>query len=186
MLFSKLFAAGEDGLSDDEIRCEAQAYIVAGSDTTATSLTYLVWAVCRDMKVKQALLSELMSLPEDFGDSDLRQLPYLNAVIDETLRIHNAAPSGLPRVVPAGGSTLAGYFIPGDTIVSTQSWTLHRDPLVFPRPELFDPSRWLEATKAMRDRAMPFGGGSRGMNSHPLFNFFIYLNMAPDLLSLYR
>ncbi|KAM6517409.1 hypothetical protein FSOLCH5_008371 [Fusarium solani] len=162
MLFKKLFEAGEDGISDEEIRAEAQAYIVAGSDTTATTLTYLIWSVCRDMKVKQTLVSELNKLPADFGDNDLRSLPYLNAVIDETLRLYAAAPSALPRVVPHGGSTLAGYYLPQDTVVSTQAWTLHRDPTLFPGPERFNPSRWLEATKEMRDGVMPFGGGARG------------------------
>ncbi|KAL2678701.1 hypothetical protein Neosp_009452 [[Neocosmospora] mangrovei] len=161
MLFKKLFEAGEDGLSDEEIRAEAQAYIVAGSDTTATTLTYLIWSVCRDVKVKQTLVLELNKLPADFDDNDLRSLPYLNAVIDETLRLYAAAPSALPRVVPHGGSTLAGYYLPQDTVVSTQAWTLHRDLTLFPNPERFDPSIWLEATKEMRDRVMPFGGGAR-------------------------
>ncbi|KAJ3542904.1 hypothetical protein NM208_g3856 [Fusarium decemcellulare] len=161
MLFRKLFKAGEDGLSDEEIRAEAQAYIVAGSDTTATTLTYLIWSVCRNTKVKETLVSELERLSHPFSDSDLRSLPYLNAVIDETLRLYAAAPSALPRVVPRGGSTLAGHYIPEDTIVSTQAWTLHRDPLVFPRPEQYDPSRWLAETKEMRDAMMPFGGGAR-------------------------
>ncbi|RSL53645.1 hypothetical protein CEP53_007702 [Fusarium sp. AF-6] len=161
MLFKKLFEAGEDGLSDEEIRAEAQAYIVAGSDTTATTLTYLIWSVCRDARVKQTLVSELHELPADFGDDDLRPLPYLNAVIDETLRLYAAAPSALPRVVPHGGSTLAGHYLPQETVVSTQAWTLHRDPTLFPDPERFHPSRWLEATKEMRDGVMPFGGGAR-------------------------
>ncbi|KAI8716325.1 hypothetical protein NCS52_00925700 [Fusarium sp. LHS14.1] len=139
MLFKKLFEAGEDGLSDEEIRAEAQAYI----------------------KVKQTLVSELDKLPADFVDNNLRPLPYLNAVIDETLRLYAAAPSALPRVVPHGGSTLAGYYLAQDTVVSTQAWTLHRDLTLFPNPERFDPSRWLEATKEMRDGAMPFGGGAR-------------------------
>lgn len=171
MLFKKLFEAGEDGLSDEEIRAEAQAYIVAGSDTTATTLTYLIWSVCRDMRVKQTLVSELNKLPADFDDNDLRSLPYLNAVIDETLRLYAAAPSALPRVVPHGGSTLAGYYLAQDTVVSTQAWTLHRDLTLFPNPERFDPSRWLEATKEMRDGVMPFGGGARGEHRCYCFSY---------------
>ncbi|KAF5680177.1 phenol 2-monooxygenase [Fusarium circinatum] len=161
MLFKKLFEAGEAGLSDDEIRAEAQAYIVAGSDTTATTLTYLIYSICSHADVRQKLVKELMGLPDDFGHSDIRELPYLNNIIDETLRLYAAAPSALPRVVPAGGAHLAGYFLPGDTIVSTQAWTLHRDPHVFPDPETWDPSRWEKGSKMMHDAVMPFGGGSR-------------------------
>jgi cytochrome P450 len=162
MLFRKLFEAGEEGLSDDEIRAEAQAYIVAGSDTTATTLTYLIYSVCRHADVRQKLVKELMGLVDDFGHNDLRDLPYLNNVIDETLRLYAAVPAALPRVVPAGGAHLAGYFIPGDTIVSTQAWTLHRDQQVFSDPENWDPSRWEKGSKMMHDAVMPFGGGSRG------------------------
>ncbi|KAF5576833.1 phenol 2-monooxygenase [Fusarium pseudoanthophilum] len=161
MLFKKLFDAGEEGLSDDEIRAEAQAYIVAGSDTTATTLTYLIYSVSRHADVRQKLVKELMGLADDFGHNDLRDLPYLNNVIDETLRLYAAVPAALPRVVPTGGAHLAGYFIPGDTVVSTQAWTLHRDPQVFPDPETWDPSRWEKGSKMMHDAVMPFGGGSR-------------------------
>ncbi|KAF4968852.1 hypothetical protein FSARC_3818 [Fusarium sarcochroum] len=161
MLFKKLFEAGEAELSDEEIRAEAQAYIVAGSDTTATTLTYLVFCVCRHTDAKKTLVKELQRLAEDFGHADLRDLPYLNNVIDETLRLYSAAPGALPRVVPPGGASLAGHFLAEKTVVSTQAWTLHRNPAVFPNPEKWDSSRWEQGTKEMHDTIMPFGGGSR-------------------------
>ena len=166
-LFTKLFKAGEEGLPDIEIRNEATAYIIAGSDTTANTLTYLFWSVCRDESVKKTLVEELSRLPDDFDDQHLKGLPYLNQVIDETLRVYPAAPSGLPRVVPHGGAELAGHFLPGGSTVSTQAYSLHRDPDVFPSPMKFDPSRWAAPTKAMKDLFMPFGGGSRGESSQP-------------------
>lgn len=165
MLFNKLFNAGDEGLSDMDIRAEAQAYIVAGSDTTANSLTYLVWAVCRDSGIKSRLVAELSQIDGDFGDSDLRNLPYLNQVIDETLRMYSAAPSSLPRVVPPNGSAVCGRWLPGGTIVSTQAWSLHRDPSVFPEPDKFSPSRWEMPSNEMKKSFMPFGGGSRGTST---------------------
>ena len=161
-LFTKLFSASEEGsLEFNEIICNAQAYIVAGSDTTANTLTYLVWAVCRHPSVKQELLNELKDLPEGFQDADLKNLPYLNQVINESLRLYGAAPSALPRVVPRNGAELGGYWLPEGTTVCTQAFTLHRDPSVFPDPEAFEPSRWADPTKAMQDAFMPFGLGSR-------------------------
>jgi cytochrome P450 len=174
-LFSKLYQASEDDqLSLQETRDNAMAYLVAGSDTTSNSLTYLVWAVCRHPHVKAALLQELAaSLPSDddgFGDRELKQLPYLNAVIDETLRIYGAAASALPRVVPPGGASLAGYWLEGGTTVSSQAYSLHRDPVTFPRPEVFDPSRWEAPTRAMKDAFFAFGGGARSKYLPSLWN----------------
>jgi cytochrome P450 len=166
-LFSKLYKAEEDEkLAPKEMRDNAVAYIVAGSDTTSNTLTYLVWAVCRHPHVKAGLVKELATLPGDvFGDQELKQLPYLNGVIDETLRIYGATPSALPRVVPRGGARLAGYWLDEGTTVSSQAYTLHRDPVTFPRPDVFDPSRWEAPTKAMKDAFFAFGGGSRGKSA---------------------
>lgn len=161
-LFRRLYQAGEEGLSDTEIISEARTFIVAGSDTTSNSLTYLVWSVCRNDKIRRQLVEELEALPADFDVASLKALPYLNQVIDETLRLYSAAPSGLPRVVPPGGAELGGHWLPGGSTVTTQAYTLHREPTVFPRPEVFDPSRWAAPTKAMKDYSMHFGGGSRG------------------------
>ncbi|RYP08040.1 hypothetical protein DL765_008934 [Monosporascus sp. GIB2] len=161
-LFSKMYKAGEDeSLTMEEIISNAQGYIAAGSDTTAATLTYLVWSVCRDTNVKRQLAEELNTLSDDFTDGDLKGLPYLNQVIEEALRLWSAAPSGLPRVVPEGGATFGKHWLPSGTVVLTQAYSLHRNAHAFPQPEMFDPSRWEKPTAAMKDCFMPFGGGSR-------------------------
>ena len=162
-LFTKLFKAqDEDRLDFDEIRDTAQVYIVAGSDTTAHTLTYLVWAVCRNVGIRDRLVREVQVLPSDFSDRELSQLSYHGHVIDEALRLYCAAPSGLPRTVPPEGARLAGYWIPGGIAVCSQAYSLHRDPEIFPQPDVFNPSRWGDATRPMREAFMPFGGGARG------------------------
>ncbi|KAI1490110.1 cytochrome P450 [Biscogniauxia mediterranea] len=150
-------------MTPDEVRDNAQAYIVAGSDTTSNTLTYLVWSVCRDRTsgVRARLLEALAGLPEDFSDEDLRGVAYLEHVIDETLRLHPAVPAPLPRVVPPEGAELAGYRVPPGIVVSTQARSLHKNPEAFPDPERFIPERWENPTKLMKDSFMPFGGGSR-------------------------
>lgn len=179
-LFTRLFDAGLDGLPDAAIKDEAVDFIIAGSDTTAISLTYLVWAVCRNDKVRELLLRDLDCLPENFSDREIRQLPYLDHTINETLRLYGPVPSGLPRTVPNGGANLAGWWIPAGVTVTTQAYSLHRDPSVFPRPETynayllvitvkvarlngsrFDPSRWVTPTAEMKRAFMPFGGMAR-------------------------
>ena len=135
-IFATIMREAEKGeeLDDHDVRLEATALIVAGSDTTAITLAYLVWAVLCHPHVQRQLQAEVASLPSNFIEDDLEQLPYLNAVIEETLRLYGAAPGSLPRVVPQGGATLGGYLIPEDTIVSTQAYTTHRIPEIFPDP----------------------------------------------------
>lgn len=162
-LFTRLFKGEEEeDLTFKEVVDTAQGYIVAGSDTTAVALTFLVWNICRNPEMQRKLVEELQQLPEDYHDQDLAKLPYLSQVIKETLRRHAPAPAGLPRLVPPGGATFAGTYLSGGSVVSTQAWSLHRNPDVYPDPEKFDPDRWASPTKEMKDWFMPFGGGSRG------------------------
>jgi cytochrome P450 len=136
-LFTKLInkSEKEEGLTEAEIRLEAGGYIVAGSDTSAITLTYLVWAVCKDLMIRDKLVAEVATLPVDFKDEHVRALPYTRRVIDETLRLYPAVPGALPRLVPAEGAQLAGFSVPGGATVSTQVYSLHRDPAIFSDPE---------------------------------------------------
>ena len=136
-LFANVFTAGEKGLTDPEIRLEAGGYIAAGSDTSAVTLTYLVWAVCQDEDVRGRLVAEVASLLGDLDDGRVRELPYLNQVVAETLRLYPAVPGALPRAVPSEGAMLAGWEFPGGATVSTQAFSLHRDPDVFLEPERY-------------------------------------------------
>jgi cytochrome P450 len=162
-LFTHLLAAkADDRLTFEELVGNAGLYIVAGSDTTANTLTYLIWEVCRHPAVKARLVAELRGLPADWSEADLRKLPYLGCVIDEALRRYSAVPSALPRVVPSQGADLAGYFVPGGTVVCAQAFSMHLNPSIYPSPQSFDPSRWENPTKEMKDSFFAFGGGSRG------------------------
>jgi cytochrome P450 len=166
-IFTKIYKAeGDESISLDEIRDNAQSAIVAGSDTTTNTLSYTIWAVCRDPEIKSRLLKELEALPDGFTYEDLRHVPYLGHVIDESLRRFSAVPSGLPREVPEGGAELCGHHVPAGYTVTAQSYTLHRDPSAFPDSEKYDPSRWENPTQAMKDVFMPFGGGSRSESSN--------------------
>lgn len=138
-VFSNLISENQDEngtISDVVAACEAQGLIIAGSGTTAVTLTYLVWAVLKaKSQLRSSLETEVDILPEDFCDADLEELPILNAVIWETLRLYGAAPGGLPRIVPPGGATLSGYRLPGGVHVCTQAFSIHRDPAIFVDPE---------------------------------------------------
>ncbi|KAI0433186.1 cytochrome P450 [Xylaria sp. FL1042] len=164
LLFSKLVrGATVDGesLTETEIRNDAEAYIIAGSDTTSNTLAFLTWALCNQPELKDQLVEELRTLPANFTADDLKLLPFLNRCITEGLRRFPVVPGGLPRYVPREGADLAGYWLPGGITVTTQSWTLHRNPEVFPNPDQYNPARWENPTKEMKDSMLAFGGGSR-------------------------
>lgn len=161
--FTELFLAeSEEKLTWQEVRSNALTFLVAGTDTTANTLTYLVWAICQRSSVKAILLEELDQLPEKFDDTHLKSLTYLNQVIEEALRVYPAVATGLLRVVPPGGANISGHHIPGGSTVSCQAYSLQRDPQIFPGPDEFDPSRWTNPTNEMKHAMMVWGGGARG------------------------
>lgn len=141
-LFSQMLAQAQGQekteIKDSTVRTEAGNLIVAGSDTTAITLTYLVWAVLSQPRLQAALEAEVCSLSSNLTFDELKSAPLLNSVIEETLRLYGAAPGALPRVVPGKGLSVRGYFIPPGTVVSTQAYTLHQDSTVFPDAHRYD------------------------------------------------
>ena len=94
----------------------------------------------------------------------LQNLPYLNAVVKETMRTSKGTPAHLSRVVPRGGWTFQGVHFPRNTIVGCSIYTLSLSPEIFPEPEAFRPERWLEEkdTAEMSKNFFVFGAGTRG------------------------
>ncbi|ESK91848.1 cytochrome p450 [Moniliophthora roreri MCA 2997] len=181
-LLNYRYSSTNENMPDNDIISESMGHMIAGSDTTSTSLSYFLWELSRRPDIAknlQAELDEAMHDPRVIPDiSVLQELPYLNAFIKEGLRIYSAAPSPLERVVPASTSKsgaanesfdLMGFEVPPGTIVATQAWSMHRNPSVFPSPESFMPERWLETDapasaerlNRMMQHMMPFGYGSR-------------------------
>ena len=79
-------------------------------------------------------MKELAPLPLDLNSTEIGALPYLHGVLQESLRLYGAAPGSLPRVVPVSGIKFGDFFVPAGTIISTQAFTLHRDPMIFTEP----------------------------------------------------
>lgn len=148
-------------MTQRELQSNARSYIVAGSDTTSTTLTYLVWALCRNPQMRDRVVEEVNGLSEDFTDADVRQLKYLNCVIKETLRMYSSVSAGMPRKVPVGGTILSGYQLDEGVEVAAQPYTVNRNTELFPNPDEFNPDRWAQATREMDDAIFTFGGGSR-------------------------
>jgi cytochrome P450 len=121
----------ESALDDLDVRVEATSLIFAGSGTTANTLSYFLWSVLKRPELQKQIEEEVAALPENFKDSDMESLPWLNATMQETLRVYAAVPGTLPRIVPQGGVTIGGFFIPEGMTVGTQAYTMHRKESVW-------------------------------------------------------
>ncbi|KAE8421106.1 cytochrome P450 [Aspergillus pseudocaelatus] len=131
----------------------------AGSGRTSTALTYLFYAISRpeNTTIQSRLRGEVRSLPD--GDMlALRNNLYINAVIKETFRVYPTIISTLPRTV-ASKIQVEDLTIPAGTFVGIQVYVHHRDPSVFPEPDMFRPERRLESTKEMDLSLTPFSLG---------------------------
>jgi cytochrome P450 len=155
------------GVSQDEIILNSALFIVAGSETTASLLSGLLMHVLRTPDAYKKLTDEIRtSFPtaEKMDFLQLQELPYMNACIDEALRIFPPVPTGLTRTVPKEGDSVAGEWLPGGVTVSCHSWAATHSPNNFVRPDDFIPERWLDEAYASdkRDASQPFSLGPRG------------------------
>ena len=116
-------------------------------------------------EVQERLYNELLeAFPDPLAPltyAKLSQLPYLDGVCREALRIHAPIPSYLERIAPNGGLTISGTHIPEGTVVGMQAYTNHRDPNVYVDPLRFAPERWFDPTAEMKLNYLPFSSGPR-------------------------
>ncbi|KAE9377619.1 cytochrome P450 [Stipitochalara longipes BDJ] len=102
----------KDGYSPWSIALSGHGFIIAGSEASSITLTYMLWLLIKNPEMEKQLREELKTLPQSYSSVDLAKLPYLDAIIRETLRIYPPAPSPMPRVVPQTGFTLEGVEYP--------------------------------------------------------------------------
>ncbi|KAG0649869.1 Cytochrome P450 53 [Hyphodiscus hymeniophilus] len=137
-------------LPDNEIKAEALTQLIAGSDTTGNTITHVIDMMILYPQKLRKLQAELDSafpspLPENWVSSfaECKDLPYVSGVIHETLRLRTTVSVGLPRVVSKGGAKVCGEFFEAGTVLSTPTYTTHRDARVWGQNALeYEPERW--------------------------------------------
>ena len=147
----------EDGsqLTDLEIRDEVLTMVAAGHETTAMALAWACYAIYSHPDVLAKLRAEVAGKSLD----ELDDLPYLDAVIRESLRYYSVIPNGSGRLAKREVK-LGGYDVPAGAMVSVAFHLLHRKPGVFDRADEFWPERFL-STKYSPYEWVAFGGGTR-------------------------
>ncbi|KAJ3560647.1 hypothetical protein NPX13_g9233 [Xylaria arbuscula] len=148
------------------------ANMAAGSDTTGVTLSAILYYLLKDPECLRKLRAEIDQyrekglLSDSFAFKETQQMPYLQAIIKEGLRMHPATGLPMERVVPEGGATICNRFFPAGTIVGINSWVAHRNTQIFGADaDEFRPERWLTSDEdklaAMNRQWIPFGMGSR-------------------------
>lgn len=144
-------------LTDDEVHEEIMSMLFGGSGTTSVTLTYLIYSVARDPGIQEKLRQELCASGESLAE--LQQLPYLSAVIKETMRLYPTIISTLPRILEMP-MTIGKQVLPSGTLVGMQNYVHQRDSAVFSKADSFIPERWLGyKAKVMNAALTPFSLG---------------------------
>ncbi|KZM26252.1 Benzoate 4-monooxygenase [Ascochyta rabiei] len=153
-------------LGREELTAEALTQLIAGSDTTSNTSCALLYHCLQHRDVVRKLQQELdKALPSDGVPTfaAVKDLPYLDSVIKETMRIHSTSSLGLPRIIPPGpGLTLSGHHFPQGTVLSVPAYTIHHSKEIWgPDADTFRPERWEKVTEKQKAAFIPFSYGPR-------------------------
>ncbi|MFI9405555.1 cytochrome P450 [Nocardia sp. NPDC052316] len=167
----------DDGtpITDDDLCDQLRTLLVAGHETTATTLVWALFQLHRAPDTLARLRAELRAAGPDAAPVELAALPYLDAVCQETLRLHPPVPIVVRRL--NAPFTLRGVALaPGDTM-GVAVPLLHSDPQVWSEPERFRPERFIERKYRPFEFA-PFGGGHRRCVGAALADYELRIALA--------
>ncbi|KAM5232722.1 cytochrome P450 4F3 isoform 5-T6 [Hipposideros larvatus] len=164
-----LMSKDEDGkeLSDEDIRAEADTFMFAGHDTTASGLSWVLYNLAKHPEYQERCRQEVQELlrdrePPEIEWDDLAQLPFLTMCIKESLRLHPPA-TVISRCCTEDITLPDGRVIPKGVTCLISIFGTHHNPLVWPDPEIYDPFRFdPENIKKRSPLAfIPFSAGPR-------------------------
>lgn len=180
-----ILAQDEEGksMTDQELRDELMILILAGYETTATSIAWALYWIHQKPLIREKILQELNSLGDSQDLMSVYKLPYLTAVCNETLRIYPVVMFTLPRAVQEPLEIL-GHPLEAGTVVQGCIYLTHQREDLYPQPKQFKPERFLEKQFSPYE-FIPFGGGARGCIGQALSMYEMKLVLA-TILSNYQ
>jgi cytochrome P450 len=150
------------GMPDSLLRDEVLTMVLAGHETTANALTWTFYLLSRHPEVERRVVQELATVLAGRAPTfeDVARLPYLRAVIDESMRLY--PPVWMLSRAAIQDDVLSGYTIKAGSFVFPCPYVIHRQPNLWKNPEGFDPERFLNPDpERPRFAYFPFSGGSR-------------------------
>jgi benzoate 4-monooxygenase len=154
-------------LGREELTAEALTQLIAGSDTTSNTSCALLFHCLEHPEVVSKLQKELDTALPDIDMvptyAAVKDLPYLDNVIKETMRIHSTSSLGLPRLIPPGpGVTLNGHHFPQGIVLSVPAYTIHHSTKIWGQDaDVYRPERWETASEEQKAAFIPFSYGPR-------------------------
>ncbi|KAK4169714.1 cytochrome P450 [Cladorrhinum sp. PSN259] len=173
ILNSILKGAEQDGekYGTESIAAQLSDVVIAGTETSALALSTANYYLMRNPEVLAKLHAEIRGTfqrNEDITVESTQKLEYLNAVLNEAMRLMAPVPWPPNRIVPPGGDTVDGHYLPAGTWVSTNAFSAARSPDNFKDPLEFKPERWLaQDPEDNLDASQPFSLGSRSCIGKP-------------------
>ncbi|WP_031075083.1 cytochrome P450 [Streptomyces sp. NRRL S-118] len=162
-LLARAGSAEDGSLDAAEIRDQVLVFLLAGHETTATSLAFALHLLARHPEQQERARAEAARVLDGRTPTaaDLDALPYLTRVLKEAMRLYPAAPVIGRRAVAA--TVVGGHTVPAGADVIVAPWVTHRHPRYWEDPERFDPERFTPEAEKDRPRYawFPFGGGPR-------------------------
>jgi typhasterol/6-deoxotyphasterol 2alpha-hydroxylase len=170
-------------LSRSSVKAFTQDLIAGGTESSAVTVE---WAMSELLKQPEIFEKAIEELDRVIGkdrwveEKDVPNLPYLEAIMKETMRMHPVAPMLVPRL-SREDATIDGYDIPVGTRVLVNVWTIGRDPTIWDSPNEFRPERFIGKTidvKGHDFELLPFGAGRRMCPGYSLGLKVIQLTLA--------
>ncbi|WVZ65098.1 hypothetical protein U9M48_014519 [Paspalum notatum var. saurae] len=170
-------------LNRESVKAFTQDLIAGGTESSAVTVE---WAISELLKKPDVIAKATEELDRVIGrgrwvtEKDIPSLPYVDAIVKETMRLHPVAPMLVPRL-SREDTTVAGYDIPAGTRVLVSVWSIGRDPELWEAPEEFMPERFLGSkldVKGQDYELLPFGSGRRMCPGYSLGLKVIQVSLA--------